>query len=123
MRLLWNCRTCEEKCNTLVAVSLRRTWGFARPAFCQNVRLTTKLIGWKVDIKRSDEVRASARYVPADRLLVETDSPYLAPEPLRGRRCEPAFVVYTARRIAEERGVPFEALAAFTTANALAMFG
>ncbi len=76
-----------------------------------------------VTFKRSDEVRASARYVPADRLLVETDSPFLAPEPLRGRRCEPAFVVHTARRIAEERGVPFEALAALTTANALAIFG
>jgi TatD DNase family protein len=73
--------------------------------------------------RRSDEVRASACYVPADRLLVETDSPFLAPEPLRGRRGEPAFVVHTARRIAEARGVSFAALAELTTENAVAMFG
>lgn len=69
--------------------------------------------------KSADEVRASVRYVPADRILVETDSPYLAPVPLRGRRCEPAFVVHTAERLARERGVAPEAFAAQTTANAL----
>lgn len=66
----------------------------------------------------AEEVRASARYVPNDRILVETDSPYLAPVPLRGRPCEPAFVVHTARRLAEERRTPLEVFAALTTANA-----
>lgn len=73
--------------------------------------------------KSADLVRASARYVPDDRILVETDAPYLAPVPYRGRPCEPAFVVATARRLAEERGVPFAAFAARTTANARALFG
>lgn len=73
--------------------------------------------------KSAETVRASARYVPNDRILVETDSPYLAPVPLRGRPCEPAYVVHTARRLAEERKVDAEIFAALTTANALSLFG
>jgi len=72
--------------------------------------------------KKSDELRAVAATIPADRLLVETDSPYLAPEPLRGKRNEPALVEHTARRLATARGVTFEALAAQTTANARRVF-
>ena len=68
-------------------------------------------------------MRASARYVPDDRILVETDSPYLAPVPLRGRPCEPAFVVHTATRLAQARGMDLEVFAAQTTANALQLFG
>lgn len=73
--------------------------------------------------KSAEEVRASARYVPDDRILVETDSPYLAPVPLRGRPCEPAFVVHTATRLAQARGMDLEVFAARTTANALQLFG
>jgi len=62
-------------------------------------------------------VREAARLAPSDRLLVETDAPYLAPAPGRGRRNEPAYVVETARRLAQLRGVSLEALAAETTAN------
>ncbi|MGN0847058.1 MAG: TatD family hydrolase [Kiritimatiellia bacterium] len=72
--------------------------------------------------KTADVVRASARYVPDDRILVETDSPYLSPVPLRGRPCEPAFVVHTARRLAEERRMDLETFAALTTANAISLF-
>jgi TatD DNase family protein len=66
---------------------------------------------------RSEELRAIARDVPAERLLVETDSPYLAPVPLRGKRCEPAYVVHTAAKLAEVRGLSPAALADLTTAN------
>ena len=76
-----------------------------------------------VTFKSAEEVRSSARYVPNDRILAETDSPYLAPVPLRGHPCEPAFVVHTARRLAEERKTEFEVFAALTTANAVSLFG
>ncbi|HZF77832.1 MAG TPA: TatD family hydrolase, partial [Acetobacteraceae bacterium] len=66
---------------------------------------------------KSPEIRAIAAELPADRLLVETDAPYLAPAPLRGKRCEPGMVVHTARRLAEARGIEPEALAELTTAN------
>ncbi len=71
---------------------------------------------------RSEELRAIARDVPAERLLVETDSPYLAPVPLRGKRCEPAFVVHTAAKLAELRALSPAALADLTTANFRRLF-
>ena len=64
-----------------------------------------------------------AGQVPLDRLLVETDSPYLAPNPYRGRRNEPAYVVETARKIAAVRDISFEEVAAATSANAAGIFG
>jgi TatD DNase family protein len=66
---------------------------------------------------KSEELRAIARDVPAERLLVETDSPYLAPMPHRGKRNEPGYVAHTATRLAELRGMTPEALADLTTAN------
>jgi len=67
-------------------------------------------------------LRQVAATVPADRLLIETDSPFLSPEPLRGRRNEPGHVVHTARCLAIARGVSLERLAADTTANARRVF-
>jgi TatD DNase family protein len=72
--------------------------------------------------KNAADLRATAATVPPDRVLVETDSPYLAPVPLRGRRNEPAFVAHTAACLAGLLGVSAEALAERTTANARALF-
>lgn len=70
-----------------------------------------------VTFKNSEGLRAIARNTPLDRILVETDAPYLAPTPHRGRRNEPAFVVDTARVVAEARGLSLEELASATRAN------
>jgi TatD DNase family protein len=67
--------------------------------------------------KNADAIREAARFAPSDRILVETDSPFLAPVPLRGKRCEPAYIVHTARYLAEIRQTPPEAVARETTAN------
>jgi TatD DNase family protein len=75
-----------------------------------------------VTYKKSDALRAVAVAIPADRILVETDSPYLAPEPLRGKRNEPANVVHTAACLAAVRGQSAEDFAAQTTANARRLF-
>jgi TatD DNase family protein len=75
-----------------------------------------------VTFKKSDGLRAIARDIPLDRILVETDAPYLAPTPHRGRRNEPAFVVATASVVAAARGIAPEALAAATRANTLRVF-
>jgi TatD DNase family protein len=76
-----------------------------------------------VTYKKSDELRAVAAKIPADRLLVETDSPYLSPEPFRGKRPnEPARVVHTAECLAKVRGVMLDELAGQATANAMAFF-
>jgi TatD DNase family protein len=73
--------------------------------------------------KTSDALRAIAAKLPADRILVETDAPYLAPGKLRGKRNEPAFVVETAKVLAEARGVSLDEIARQTTANFFRLFG
>lgn len=75
-----------------------------------------------VTFKNARDLATFARDIPEDRLLVETDSPFLAPVPHRGRPGEPAFVADTARFLARERGVSEEALAAATTANFYRLF-
>jgi TatD DNase family protein len=69
------------------------------------------------------ELREAAAAVPSDRILVETDSPYLAPQPVRGRRNEPAHVVHTVAALADARGEDAAVLAAHTHENAAAAFG
>jgi TatD DNase family protein len=76
-----------------------------------------------VTYPRAEELRAAARAVPADRLLAETDSPYLSPQPRRGRPNEPANVVHTVAVLAEARSEPEEQLAAQLDENATAAFG
>jgi TatD DNase family protein len=75
-----------------------------------------------VTFKSSAAIQDVARWAPLDRILVETDSPYLAPVPLRGKPCEPAYVVHTARRVAELRGIPLAELGVATSANAERLF-
>ncbi|AWW74783.1 LuxR family transcriptional regulator [Erythrobacter sp. KY5] len=83
--------------------------------------LTISLSGI-VTFKNAKDLQATAREVPADRLLVETDSPFLAPVPNRGKTCEPAFVADTARFVADLRGVEAAELADQTTANFVKLF-
>lgn len=75
-----------------------------------------------VTFRSAGALREVAKTVPLDRLLIETDSPFLSPEPFRGRRNEPAHVIHTARCLAIARGEPLEKLAAATTANAERVF-
>ncbi len=70
-----------------------------------------------ITFPKSLKLREIAAIVPPDRLLVETDSPYLAPVPHRGARNEPAYTQHTAKKLAEIKGISSEALAAYTTAN------
>jgi TatD DNase family protein len=73
--------------------------------------------GGVLTFPKAEPVREAARFTPADRLLIETDCPYLAPAPHRGKRNEPAFVIETARRLAEVRGQTVEEIAALTADN------
>ena len=75
-----------------------------------------------VTFKNADSVRNVARNVPLERLLVETDAPYLAPVPVRGKRCEPAFTAHTAAFVAGLRGLSAADLAARTSENFFRLF-
>ena len=75
-----------------------------------------------VTFKNAKDLQETARSIPLDRLLIETDSPFLAPVPHRGKPCEPAFVADTARFVAQLRDMPVEELAACTSANFRTLF-
>ena len=78
--------------------------------------------GWVCDERRGAQLREAVSRIPAERLLLETDAPYLAPEPYRGERCEPAYVRDTAEAIAAARGATLESFAEDTTAAAESFF-
>jgi TatD DNase family protein len=75
-----------------------------------------------ITFKKAEELRAVVKDVPLDRILVETDAPFLAPIPHRGKPNEPAYVVHTAAAVAEIKGISLEELGRFTTQNALTVF-
>jgi TatD DNase family protein len=76
-----------------------------------------------VTFRKAKDLHEVARVVPLDRLILETDGPYLTPEPHRGRRNEPAYIPLIATRIAKLKGLTVEQIAEATTANAEALFG
>lgn len=76
-----------------------------------------------VTFKKADDLRETARHLPLDKILIETDSPFLAPMPFRGRRNEPAYVVQTARCIGELRSLSTEEIGRITSANFRRLFG
>lgn len=96
------------------------SWDVAKQALDMGLSIS---FSGNVTFNRNTELRDVARMVPDDMLLVETDAPYLAPMPMRGKRNEPAFVRHVAECIAEVRGVSLATLAAQTTANAMRRFG
>jgi TatD DNase family protein len=98
------------------------TGGMAVAEACLAMGLHLSFAGM-LTYKNAAALREVAAAVPADRVLVETDSPYLAPVPVRGRRNEPAFVAHTAACLAGLLGLPPAELAERTTANARALFG
>jgi len=76
-----------------------------------------------VTYPKARDLAAAAERVPLDRMLVETDAPYLTPQPQRKHRNQPAFVVHTARFVAEKRGIAYEELETAVDANAARLFG
>jgi TatD DNase family protein len=97
------------------------TGSAATAAECVELGLYISFAGM-VTFKKSHDLRAVAATIPADRLLIETDSPYLSPHPLRGKRNEPANLVHTATCLAETRGQTLEDFSRQTTANARTLF-
>jgi TatD DNase family protein len=96
------------------------TWEVARAALDLGFHISLSGI---VTFKNAHELKDVARRVPLDRLLIETDSPYLAPVPFRGKRNQPAYVVEVAAEIARLRGVPLDAIAVATSSNFFRLFG
>lgn len=124
-------RECEPDVMAMLEEARRRgpltgvmhsfTGGPEMAARCVELGMYVSFAGM-VTFKKSDDLRRTAATVPADRILVETDSPYLSPHPLRGKRNEPANVALTAKVVAEARGMELTEFDAQTTANARRLF-
>jgi TatD DNase family protein len=106
-----------ERCGVLHCFT--RDTAFARKVLDLGLMVSFSGI---VTFLNAGPLREVATYVPDDRLLIETDSPYLAPVPMRGNRCEPAFVVHTANRLAELRSCSVDFMANLTATNARTLF-
>jgi len=76
-----------------------------------------------VTYRKNDKLRSIVKAIPSDRILLETDCPFLSPEPLRGKTNEPAHIVHTAREVARIRAVSLEEIAEITTRNAVRLYG
>lgn len=76
-----------------------------------------------ITYKNTEGFQEVVKQIPLDSLLIETDAPFLAPVPFRGKRNEPSYIQYTAQKVSEIKKVPFEKLAEVTTENALRVYG
>jgi TatD DNase family protein len=93
---------------------------FGRRAIALGYRIS---FSGMITFRAAENIRGAARGLPLESLLIETDTPYLAPVPHRGKPCEPAMVVETARKLAEVQGASLERVAAATSANFERLFG
>ena len=131
MPLIVHTRDAEEDTAAMIAEALREApLKGVLHCFTSSRRLAEQAIdfGFYISIsgivtfKNAEDLRQTVRSLPLERLLVETDSPYLAPVPMRGKSCEPAYVTHTAAKVAELKGVSVDELARVTTANFFALF-
>lgn len=124
-------RTAPEETLQILSEENARDVGGLIHCFSEDKAFATRALDLNFDLsfsgivtfKRALEIQEVAAWAPAARILVETDSPYLAPIPLRGKRCEPAYVLHTARFVAGLRGIPLEDLAQITSQNAQRRLG
>jgi len=128
--LIIHSRQAGEQSFALLKERNARDVGGVFHCFAENAEFASRLweMGFYVSFpglltfKKAQEVRDICKAIPLEQILIETDAPFLAPEPHRGKRCEPAFVAATARRLAEIKGLSVEEVAAITTANTLKLF-
>ena len=129
--LIVHTRDAEEDTASMIADALREApLRGVLHCFTSSQRLARQAIdlGFYISIsgiitfKNAEDLRQTVRGLPLDRLLVETDSPYLAPVPMRGKPCEPAYVAHTAAKVAELKGVSLDELTRVTTANFFRLF-
>jgi TatD DNase family protein len=130
MPVVIHCREAESDLAEIVKPLHRELTGAVAHCFGGDAGFAEQCLAWgfhisfagNVTFPKSVALREAARVVPLGRLLIETDSPYLAPQPVRGRRCEPAFILHTASFLANWRDVAIEELTQRTTENAGRIF-
>lgn len=124
-------RDCGDDCVNILTEENARDAGGMAHCFTGSLELAKKYLNLGfyisfsgiITFKKSEEVREIVKMVPMDRLLIETDAPFLAPVPLRGQKNQPAYVKYVAEHVAQIKNLQFEEVAKITTENAKSLFG
>lgn len=125
--LIIHCRLAAEDCLEILIANSAYKVGGVFHCYSENADFAAKLreINFMVSFpgiltfKKSEEMRKTAAAIPLDQIMLETDGPYLAPEPYRGKRCESAFMLKTAEVLAKIKGISIQELASTTTSNAI----
>lgn len=128
--LVIHSRDAGDECLRILTTNGAAAVGGVFHCFSENAEFAAKLreIGFLVSFpgfitfKKQQDARNTCSTIPLEQIMVETDAPYMAPEPYRGKRCEPSFVVETARQLAALKGLSLQEVARQTTDNALRLF-
>ena len=128
--LIIHSRDAGHECLAMLKQHRASTVGGVFHCFSENAEFAAELANMgfyvsfpgQITFKKAQLVRETCKAIPLEQILVETDSPFLAPEPHRGKRCEPSFVIHTAKRIAEEKQISLDELARITTLNSQKLF-
>jgi len=129
--LIIHCRSAGERCLELLSLHSNPNMRGVFHCYSEDVQYAEKIhnLGFIVSFpgsltfKKSDELRQRSKEIPLERIMLETDSPYMAPEPYRGKASEPAHVRIIAECLAKVRGLTLEEVADVTTSNAVKLFG
>lgn len=128
--LIIHCREAAPECFAVLSAMKASEVGGVFHCYSEDAEFARKLrdinfmisMPGMVTFKKADSVREAVKNIPLEQIMLETDGPFLAPVPHRGKRCEPAFMVETAKTVAELKGLTLEELAQATTENALRFF-
>ena len=128
--LVIHCRDAADKCLEVLQSTSVADVGGVFHCFSEDADFARKL--WEINFrvsfpgiltfKKSEQMRNTAALIPIEQILLETDAPFLAPEPYRGKRCESAFIIETARCLAKIKNLPLATIAETTTKNTLSLF-
>jgi TatD DNase family protein len=128
--LIIHTRESDEDVLAVIQAKAKKGWRGVFHCFPGDEKMARKVIDLGFLVSFTGNItfkKSSSRHVmqtvPLEKMMIETDSPFLAPVPNRGKRNEPAFVKIVAEKISEEKGVPFDEVARVTTQNAIALFG
>ena len=126
MPLVIHCRNAASECFEVLQKMGASKVGGVFHCFGEDAAFAKKLeelnfivsLPGTITFKKATALREAVQEIPLERIMIETDAPYLSPEPLRGKRCESSYVTYTAQKLAEIKNISLEEVARVTTANA-----
>ncbi len=129
--LVIHCRNAGKRCVEILQEMEAQKIGGVFHCYSESIEIFNKIQNMNfivsftgvITFKNAHKVRDVVKQIPLEKIMIETDAPYMTPEPFRGTRCEPSYVLYTAKKLAEIKGCSFEKVMDITTKNFFNLFG